>query len=98
MTSIKNSDNLIKASAISKSIKHPFKKIIEKKYRPQLVMAIAILFFQQVTGINVISFYAPVIFRTIGFGESASLLSSEIGLGCLGIPPASSASWGGLLA
>ncbi|KAM2533134.1 hypothetical protein PS1_001665 [Malus domestica] len=67
-------DDLIKANNISKNIKHPFKKILERKYRPQLVMAIAIPFFQQVTGINVISIYSAVLFRTIGFGESTSLL------------------------
>ncbi|XP_075649905.1 hexose carrier protein HEX6-like [Castanea sativa] len=39
-------------------------------------MAIAIPFFQQVTGINVIAFYAPILSRTIGLGESASLLSA----------------------
>ncbi|XVF54934.1 hypothetical protein PTKIN_Ptkin05aG0220600 [Pterospermum kingtungense] len=71
-------DDLIKASIVSKTIKHPFKKIIQRKYRPQLVMAIAIPFFQQVTGINVIAFYAPILFRTIGIGESASLLSSVV--------------------
>uniref|UniRef100_A0A2N9HK10 Major facilitator superfamily (MFS) profile domain-containing protein n=1 Tax=Fagus sylvatica TaxID=28930 RepID=A0A2N9HK10_FAGSY len=77
-------DDLIKASSISKTIKHPFKNILQRKYRPQLVMAIAIPFFQQVTGINVISFYAPVLFRTIGLGESASLLSSLMITGVLG--------------
>ena len=77
-------DGLIKASAISKTIKHPFKNIIQRKYRPQLVMALAIPFFQQVTGINFITFYAPVLFRTIGFGESASLLSSLMVTGVLG--------------
>ncbi|KAM1183391.1 hypothetical protein ACFX19_001767 [Malus domestica] len=51
--------DLIKANHISKNIKHPFKKILERKYRPQLVMAIAIPFFQQVTGINVISALEP---------------------------------------
>ncbi|KAF7147585.1 hypothetical protein RHSIM_Rhsim03G0163800 [Rhododendron simsii] len=71
-------DDLIKASEISKNIKHPFKKIIQKKYRPQLVMAIALPFFQQVTGINVIAFYAPLVFRTMGIGESASLMSSVV--------------------
>ncbi|XP_030933273.1 hexose carrier protein HEX6-like [Quercus lobata] len=69
-------DDLVKASSLSKTIKHPFKNIIHRKYRPQLVMAIAIPFFQQVTGINVITFYAPVLFRTIGLGESASLFSA----------------------
>jgi sugar porter (SP) family MFS transporter len=71
-------DDLIKASSISKTVEHPFKKIIKRKYRPQLVMAIAIPFFQQVTGINVIAFYAPILFRTIGLGESASLMSSVV--------------------
>ncbi|KAF5200537.1 Hexose carrier protein hex6 [Thalictrum thalictroides] len=76
-------ESLIKANAISKTIKHPFKKILERKYRPQLVMAIVIPFFQQITGINVIGFYAPIVFRTIGFGESASLMSVVI-IGLIG--------------
>lgn len=71
-------NNLVKASSISKTVDHPFRNIIQREYRPQLVMSIAIPFFQQVTGINVISFYAPVLFRTIGLGESASLLSAVV--------------------
>ena len=77
-------DVLIRAGSISKTINHPFKKIIERKYRPQLVMAILIPFFQQVTGINVISFYAPVLFRTIKLSESTSLLMSAIVTGGVG--------------
>ncbi|TKY49834.1 Hexose carrier protein HEX6 [Spatholobus suberectus] len=69
-------EDLIEASNTSNSIKHPFKNILQRKYRPQLVMALAIPFFQQFTGINVISFYAPILFLTIGLGESASLLSA----------------------
>lgn len=71
-------DDLIKASEQSESVKHPFKNLLQRKYRPQLVMSIAIPFFQQVTGINVISFYAPVLFLTIGLGESASLMSAVV--------------------
>ncbi|CAL5045644.1 unnamed protein product [Urochloa decumbens] len=52
--------------------------LFERRYRPQLVMAVAIPFFQQVTGINAIAFYAPVLLRTIGMGESASLLSAVV--------------------
>ncbi|KAF8380540.1 hypothetical protein HHK36_028027 [Tetracentron sinense] len=77
-------EDLIKANAISKTIDHPFKKILQKKYRPQLTMAIAMPFFQQVTGINVITFYAPILFRTIGLGESASLMSAVV-TGLVGI-------------
>ncbi|KAF0903266.1 hypothetical protein E2562_026553 [Oryza meyeriana var. granulata] len=50
----------------------------QRRYRPQLVMAVMIPFFQQVTGINAIAFYAPVLLRTIGMGESASLLSAVV--------------------
>ncbi|OMO98215.1 Sugar/inositol transporter [Corchorus olitorius] len=77
-------DDLIKASSISKTKEHPFKKIVQRKYRPQFVMSIAIPFFQQVTGINVITFYAPILFRTIGLGESASLLSAVV-IGLVGL-------------
>ncbi|KAL0304067.1 UNVERIFIED_CONTAM: Hexose carrier protein HEX6 [Sesamum radiatum] len=71
-------DDLVAASEASKAIKHPFRNILERKYRPQLVMSVAIPFFQQVTGINVISFYAPILFMTIGSGVSASLMSTLI--------------------
>ncbi|KAJ9539773.1 hypothetical protein OSB04_026279 [Centaurea solstitialis] len=49
---------------------------MKPKYRPQLVMSILIPFFQQVTGINVISFYAPILFRTIGFVGLATTFTS----------------------
>ena len=77
-------NDLIKASLVSKSIEHPIKKIMQNKYRPQLVMAIAIPFFQQVTGINVIAFYAPVLFRTTGLSESVSLIMSALIAGVVG--------------
>lgn len=77
-------DDLIKANDVSKTTKNPYKNIIQRKYRPQFVMSIAIPFFQQVTGINVIAFYAPILFRTIGLGISASLLSAVV-TGVVGI-------------
>lgn len=52
--------------------------ILRRKYRPQFVMAVAIPFFQQVTGINVIAFYSPLLFRTIGLGESAALMATIV--------------------
>ncbi|KAK3131563.1 hypothetical protein QOZ80_6AG0508160 [Eleusine coracana subsp. coracana] len=52
--------------------------LTQRQYRPQLVMAVMIPFFQQVTGINAIAFYAPVLLRTVGMGESASLLSAVV--------------------
>uniref|UniRef100_A0A0E0IGX7 Major facilitator superfamily (MFS) profile domain-containing protein n=1 Tax=Oryza nivara TaxID=4536 RepID=A0A0E0IGX7_ORYNI len=52
--------------------------LTHRRYRPQLVMAVMIPFFQQMTGINAIAFYAPVLLRTVGMGESAALLAVVI--------------------
>ncbi|TXG74081.1 hypothetical protein EZV62_002660 [Acer yangbiense] len=56
----------------------PWRNIVKRQYRPQLTMAILLPFFQPCTGINVVMFYARVLFKTIGFGANASLGSSLI--------------------
>ncbi|WOG89879.1 hypothetical protein DCAR_0209118 [Daucus carota subsp. sativus] len=70
--------DLVAASEASKKVEHPWRNLLQRKYRPHLVMALLIPFFQQFTGINVIMFYAPVLFKTIGFGGTASLMSAVI--------------------
>ncbi|XP_022867067.1 sugar carrier protein A-like isoform X1 [Olea europaea var. sylvestris] len=70
--------DIIDASDLANSIKHPFRNILEKRNRPQLVMAIFMPTFQILTGINSILFYAPVLFQTMGFGGNASLYSSAL--------------------
>ncbi|ESQ47892.1 hypothetical protein EUTSA_v10020528mg [Eutrema salsugineum] len=70
--------DLVDASEESKQVKHPWKNILLPRYRPQLIMTCFIPFFQQLTGINVITFYAPVLFQTLGFGSKASLLSAMV--------------------
>ncbi|GAB4851314.1 Sugar transport protein 10 [Ancistrocladus abbreviatus] len=70
--------DLVDASEASKQVDNPWKNILESKNRPQLVFAILIPSFQQLTGINVIMFYAPVLFKTLGFGADASLMSAVI--------------------
>ncbi|KAL3519634.1 hypothetical protein ACH5RR_017783 [Cinchona calisaya] len=71
-------DDLVAASEASRKVEHPWRNLLQRKYRPQLTMAIVIPLFQQFTGINVIMFYAPVLFQTIGFGGEASLMSAVI--------------------
>jgi MFS family permease len=70
--------DLVDASEAAKRVEHPWRNILQPRYRPQLVMCILIPFFQQITGINVIMFYAPVLFMTLGFGQNASLMSAVI--------------------
>ncbi|KAG8367364.1 hypothetical protein BUALT_Bualt16G0064400 [Buddleja alternifolia] len=72
-------EDLIDASNVAKAIKHPFRNLLKRKNRPQLVIgALRIPAFQQLTGNNSILFYAPVIFQSLGFGSGASLWSSAI--------------------
>lgn len=70
--------DLLEASEVARQIKDPWKNIRKRQYRPQLIITLLIPFFQQVTGINVIMFYAPVLFKTIGFGDDSSLMAAVI--------------------
>lgn len=77
-------DDLLDASRAAQAIKHPFRNLLSKKNRPALVIGgLGIPAFQQLTGMNSILFYAPVIFQSIGFGSNASLFSSVITSGAL---------------
>ncbi|KAL5195040.1 Sugar transport protein 13 [Glycine soja] len=72
---------LLDASRVAKEVKHPFRNILKRRNRSQLVISIALQVFQQFTGINVISlimFYAPILFNTLGFKNDASLYSAVI--------------------
>ncbi|KAM3275592.1 hypothetical protein ACQJBY_044138 [Aegilops geniculata] len=70
--------DMAEASELANTIKHPFRNILERRNRPQLVMAVCMPAFQILTGINSILFYAPVLFQSMGFGASWSLYSSML--------------------
>lgn len=70
--------DLCDACEAAKKVEHPWSNIKKSKYRPALIFCSAIPFFQQITGINVIMFYAPVLFKTLGFGDDAALMSAVI--------------------
>ena len=71
-------NDLVAASEASKQVQHPWKNLRLREYRPQLVMSVLIPALQQLTGINVVMFYAPVLFQSLGFGNNASLFSAVI--------------------
>jgi sugar porter (SP) family MFS transporter len=54
------------------------KVLLSKTYRPVLFIGILIAVFQQVTGINSIIYYAPVIFKETGISSSSSLFQTII--------------------
>lgn len=61
-----------------------FKQLFSKTYRPVLFIGIIVAIFQQVTGINSIIYYAPVIFKETGINSSSSLLQT-IGIGVVNV-------------
>ncbi|XP_010526446.1 PREDICTED: sugar transport protein 14 [Tarenaya hassleriana] len=76
--------DLVEASESARAVKHPFKNLLSRKNRPQFVIgALGIPAFQQLTGMNSILFYAPVMFQSLGFGGSAALISSTVTNGAL---------------
>lgn len=60
------------------------KQLFSKTYRPVLWIGIIVAIFQQVTGINSIIYYAPVIFKETGISGSSSLLQT-IAIGVVNI-------------
>ncbi|CAL9111059.1 unnamed protein product [Musa textilis] len=55
-----------------------FRRIVQRRYRPYLLIGVAIPLFQQLTGIVMIAFFSPVLFRTLGFGSNTALMSAVI--------------------
>ncbi len=63
------------------ALKEPF---FQKKYLRPILLAFAIAAFNQLSGINAILYYAPTIFESAGFDESAGLLNS-VGQGLMNL-------------
>ncbi|KAL6188760.1 hypothetical protein ACLB2K_040151 [Fragaria x ananassa] len=74
---------LLEASRTAQEVKNPFRNLLKRKNRPQLIITVFLQFFQQFTGINAINFYAPVLFQTLGFKSDASLYSAVITGSCM---------------
>ncbi len=60
------------------------KELFSKTYKPVLYIGVLIAVFQQVTGINSILYYAPVIFKETGLDTASSLLQT-IGIGMVNL-------------
>lgn len=64
----------------SKGQKHKEESVFSGRYNKPVMLAMLFAFFNQVSGINAIIYYAPRIFQMAGLGAQSSLLST-IGLG-----------------
>ncbi|KAH7280927.1 hypothetical protein KP509_36G020900 [Ceratopteris richardii] len=72
-------EGLVIASELAAKVKHhPYQNLLKRKNIPPLVIAILIQVFQQLSGINAVMFYAPVLLETMGLGNNAALYSAAI--------------------
>lgn len=55
-----------------------FRRVFSRRYRHYLVTGVTMTFFQQMTGINLIAFYAPVMFQAVGFAGGSALMAAVI--------------------
>jgi len=62
----------------SKDPKGKFLDIFKKRYTVIMIIALGIAFFQQITGINAIFYYAPTIFEQAGGSTDASFLQAIV--------------------
>lgn len=56
-------------------------RVLQKKYRQPVLLAVAIATFNQLSGINALMYYAPHIFRMAGAGTDSSL-GQAVMVGC----------------
>ena len=70
-----------------------WKDLLEPWIRPALVVGIALAFFQQVTGINTIIYYAPTIFEFAGFESHKVSILATVGVGVVNVVMTLVAIW-----
>lgn len=62
-----------------------WKDLLEPWVRPAIIVGVALAFFQQVTGINTIIYYAPTIFEFAGFESHKVSILATVGVGVVNV-------------
>ncbi len=68
----------INASLKTEDSKAPLKELIQKPLRLALAIGITVAVLQQITGINAVFFYAPMIFEQSGVGTDAAFMQAVL--------------------
>lgn len=62
-----------------------WRALLTSTYKPILQISLGLAFFQQVTGINTIIYYAPTIFVMAGFKGATSAILATLGVGIVNV-------------
>jgi len=62
-----------------------FQELFVPWLRPALIIGIMLMFFQQLTGINTIIYYAPTIFQLAGFKSNLIAILATVGVGTVNV-------------
>jgi MFS transporter, SP family, arabinose:H+ symporter len=76
--------NEIKTAAATENVGGVQEKLFSKKYTTPLLLAFLFAFFNQLSGINAIIYFAPDIFKMTGLGQESALLSTA-GIGVVNL-------------
>jgi sugar porter (SP) family MFS transporter len=73
-------EGLVKAAKEAELMdqRRAFRNLLKRRNTPQVVMAVALPFFQQFSGNDAILFYGPFLFKAAGLGAQASLYSTVV--------------------
>lgn len=72
-------------AAEGKSQTAVWRDLLSKFVRPALSLGVLLFFFQQLSGINVVIYYAPIIFKQMEIGDRLSTLLATVGIGALNV-------------
>lgn len=72
--------DIVEATILSRKVtmRQSWRIMLKRRYLPQFITTLLIPLFQQLTGINAIMFYVPVLFRSLGKGAESALLNTVI--------------------
>jgi sugar porter (SP) family MFS transporter len=59
--------------------------LLKPPVRPALVVGIGLAIFQQITGINTVIYYAPMIFESAGFTTASGSILATVGVGVINV-------------
>lgn len=82
---VKKELNVILDSLRKETKTKVWKELFSKQLRPCVALGMLLFFFQQVSGINVVIYYAPIIFKEMQLGTDFANLLATLGIGTVNV-------------